>query len=80
MVRTQVSLTEDQMRRLRTEARRRGVPIAAVVREAVDRLVSEEGDQRHVRFERALGAAGRFRSGTGDLAARHDELAGEIDW
>jgi hypothetical protein len=80
VIRTQISLTEDQMRRLRVEARRRRVPVAAVVREAVDRLVSEEHEERRRRFERALGVASRFRSGTGDLASKHDEIAGEADW
>jgi predicted nucleic acid-binding protein len=29
---------------------------------------------------RATGAAGRFDSGTGDVAARHDQITGETDW
>jgi hypothetical protein len=80
MVRTQISLTEDQMRRLRLEARRRGVPIAAIVRDAVDRVVPGEATSRRDAFERALAAAGALDSGTGDVAARHDEIAGEGDW
>lgn len=68
------------MRRLKAEARRRGVPIAAVVREAVDRLVPDESDERRARFRHALTAAGRFHSGSGDLARRHDDIAGETDW
>ena len=80
MIRTQISLTEDQMARLRAEARRRRVPIAEVVREAVDRLVPDEDSDRRERVRRALAAAGRFHSGTGDLATRHDEIAGEADW
>lgn len=80
MIRTQVSLTEEQMRRLRAEARRRKVPIAEVVRDAVDRIVPADPGDRRARFERLLGAAGRFHSGSGDLAARHDELAGEGEW
>lgn len=74
-----MSLTEDQMRRLREEARRRGVPIADVVRDAVDRAVPADRG-RHARVDRLLAAAGRFHSGTGDLAARHDEIAGEGEW
>ncbi len=80
MVRTQISLTDEQMRRLRIEARRRGVPIAAVVRDAVDRAVPGGPNSRHEAFARALAAAGRFNSGVGDVAARHDEIAGEINW
>ena len=80
MERTQISLTNDQMRRLRTEAQRRGVPIAAVVRDAVDRVVPGGPNSRQEAFARALAAAGSFNSGTGDVAARHDEIAGEADW
>ena len=80
MIRTQISLTEDQMRRLRAEARRRRVPIAAVVREAVDGLVPDDPGDRQAKFRRALAAAGRFHSGTGDLATKHDEIAGKADW
>lgn len=80
MLRTQISLTEDQMRRLRREAKRRGVPIAEVVRDAVDRVVPPDPGGRQARLERALAAVGRFRSGTGDVAARHDEIAGESRW
>jgi len=80
VIRTQVSLTENQMRRLRAEARRRGVPIAEVVRDAVDRAVPLDPGERRARFARLLSAAGRFHSGTGDIAERHDEIAGEGEW
>ena len=80
MIRTQVSLTADQMHRLRAEARRRDMPIAAVVREAIDRVVPDERGTRREQFQRALRAAGTFRSGTGDVSSRHDEIAGEVDW
>ncbi len=68
------------MRRLRSEARRRGVPIAAVVRDAVDRVVPGSATNRDEAFNRALAAAGRFDSVTGDVAGRHDEITGETDW
>jgi len=80
MVRTQVSLTDEQMRRLRAEARRRRMPIAAIVREAVDRAVPADPGERRAQFERALSAVGRFDSGSGDVSAKHDEIAGESRW
>lgn len=80
MIRTQISLTEDQMARLRAEARRRGVPIASVVRDAVDRVVPADPGDRRARFERALAVIGRFDSGTGDVAATHDDIAGDARW
>jgi len=80
MVRTQISLTEEQMGRLRAEARRRRVPIAAIVREAVDRAVPADPGARRALFQRAIAAVGRFDSGSGDVAARHDEIAGDSRW
>ena len=80
MERTQISLSSDQMRRLRAEAKRRRVPIAEVVRDAVDRIIPADPGDRRARFERALGAVGRFDSGVGDVASRHDETAGETRW
>ena len=78
MIRTQISLTEDQMRRLRLEARRRHVSLAAVVREAVDRVVPDQDDRRRDRVEALLAAAGSVASGTGRVARDHDaELAGD---
>jgi hypothetical protein len=80
VIRTQISLTPDQMRRLRAEARRRRVPIAEVVRDAIDRMVPSDPDGRQAKFDRALQAAASFRSGTGDVSARHDDIAGEGEW
>ena len=80
MIRTQISLTEEQMQRLRAEAQRRRVPIAEVVRDAVDRVVPADPGSRSALMDRLLAASGRFRSETGDIAARHDEIAGEGGW
>jgi hypothetical protein len=80
VIRTQISLTEEQMRRLRSEARRRKVAIAEVVRDAIDRTVPADPGDHRARHRRLLSAAGRFGSGSGDLPQRHDEIAGEADW
>lgn len=80
MIRTQISLSEDQMRRLRAEARRRRVPIAEVVREAVERMVPLDPGDLQARIRRAVAAFGCADSGTGDVAARHDEIAGDATW
>jgi hypothetical protein len=78
MIRTQVSLTEEQMRRLRREARRRHVSLAAVIRDAVDQVVPDEDAQRRERVEALLAAAGSAASGTGFVAREHDqELPGD---
>jgi hypothetical protein len=78
MIRTQVSLTEEQMRRLRSEARRRHVSLAAVIRDAVDRVVPDDEARRRERVDTLMTAAGSAASGTGSVAHEHDEaLAGD---
>jgi hypothetical protein len=81
MIRTQISLTEKQMSSLRRVASARGVSIAAVIREAVDRSVPDEAADRLARQERAFGHAASFSSGHRDTSERHDEvLAEEPRW
>lgn len=75
MVRMQIQFTEEESAALRREAARRSVSISAVVREAVDERLSQ-GSQQPSRDElvrRSFAAVGRFRSGKGDVSARHDE-------
>lgn len=81
MIRTQISLTEDQLRRLRRVARARGVSMATLIREAVDRTVPDEDRDRRERQNRAFALAGAFASGRRDTAERHDDvLADELRW
>jgi hypothetical protein len=81
MIRTQISLSEDQMRRLRRAARERGISIAAVIREAVERSVPDPDIERVAKQRRAFELAGAFDSGHRDTAQRHDEvLADEPRW
>lgn len=80
MKRTQISLTDEQMRRLRGEARRRKVSLAAVVRDAVDRVVPDDEAGRIARVEALLGAAGSVASGTGSVAREHDTELGDERW
>lgn len=75
MVRTIIQLPEDQAVALQRAARRRGVSKAAVVREALDALLTREsGDPA---LDRALRAAGSGASGVPDLAERHDDYLAE---
>ena len=81
MVRTQISMTEEQMGRLRRAAGARGVSIAAIIREAVDRSVPDETADRRALQQRAFARAGSFGSGYNDTAERHDEsLAEKSRW
>jgi hypothetical protein len=77
MVRMQIQLTEEQARAVRRLARERGVSIAAVIRDAVERSLSEGPRSRHDAWERALQVVGAFKSGGGSVAEQHDDWFAE---
>ena len=70
MVRTQISITEEQAERLRVEATSRGISQAALLREALDEHLARQS--LVARVERARSVLGAYRSDCGDLAENHD--------
>jgi predicted DNA-binding protein len=71
MVRTQIQLTDEQSRRLRRIAAQRGVSMAELIRDAVDRQLEQAPtDQARAR---AVSAVGGFHSGRADVSTRHDD-------
>lgn len=75
MIRTQISLTEQQMTALRRVAARRSQSLAGVVRDAVDALLEREGVERA--HERVFRSVGRYGSGRPDVAREHDDHLAE---
>lgn len=75
MVRTQVQLTDEQARLLRGVARRRGVSLASLIRQAVEGLLEDISEERAARYALAASLVGAFedRDGSDDVATRHDE-------
>ena len=73
MIRTQVQLTEQQLFRLRALAAERGSSVSQLVRDGVENILAQtEQGLGGGRAQRAIAAAGRFHSGNGDVARRHD--------
>jgi predicted DNA-binding protein len=66
-------LTEAQKRRLNDLARRRGISMAELIRQAVERILEDEDE----RWRRASSVVGRFRSGSSDISTRHDDYLAE---
>lgn len=75
VVRTQVQLTEAQADALKRAAAERGTSMAGLIREAVDRTISQ--GEVPARRRRALGAVGAFASGLSDVSAEHDRYVVE---
>lgn len=70
MVRTQIQLTEAQAAKLKRLSAESGLSMAALIREAVDRLV--RGTDPDARWERALAVVGKYASGQSDVGEEHD--------
>lgn len=70
VIRTQIQLEEEDFARVRDEAARRDQSIAAFVRESVKQAL----DAREAAGcrDRARELAGKYRSGSSDLARNHD--------
>jgi predicted Ser/Thr protein kinase len=78
MVRTQIQLTEDQAKKVKKIAAHRGVPMAEVIRDAIDGVIrSEARTVLEDRRKRALDIVGKFRSGKRDVSKRHDAYLAE---
>ena len=73
MRRTQVQLTDEQLRRLRELAERQGRSVAEVIRESVESYLAQTHADREAMYERARSIAGAFSSGLPDVAQNHDE-------
>ena len=78
MIRTQVQLTEDQLKALRQLSAATGRSTADLIRNGIDqylvgRGVSDRGD----RIDRAIRVAGMFSSGRADISADHDRHLAE---
>jgi predicted DNA-binding protein len=82
MVRTQIQLTDEQAQRLRRLAAERGVSMAALVRDGVERVLAD--DNRAELWRRALSVVGKYRDveGAKDVAENHDRYLEEayLDW
>jgi hypothetical protein len=79
MIRSQVQLTNDQMRALKELAHHENAPVAELIRRAVDYwLRSASPISPDERRKRAIAAAQGFHSGIADISERHDDYLAEI--
>jgi hypothetical protein len=70
----QIYLRQDQIEPLRAEAKRRGVSLAELVREGVDRILQEAPVEESPLWN----IVGIMDSGIDDLAENHDRYLSEI--
>jgi hypothetical protein len=79
MIRTHIQLTEQQARRLRAQARERGVSLAEMIRRLVDRGLTQEAGGRARLYQQAARVVGRFPDtrGARNVARDHDRYLDE---
>ena len=78
MIRTQIQLTEEQAKAIKTLAMKRNTSVAELIRRSVDELLQKAvGTDLTERRRRALAAAGRFHSGKTDISTNHDDYLAE---
>jgi len=79
MIRTQIQFTPEQMAALKARSVQSGKPVAEVVRNLVQRQLTDDADERRRTMERAKKAFGGFRDREGktDVSANHDEYLAE---
>ena len=73
MVRTQIQLTEEQVKALKKIALSRHLSIAELIRQAVDIIIrTNTVVDIEERRKRAIDIVGRFSSGKRDISRKHD--------
>lgn len=75
MVRTQMQLTDEQAKALKQIAGERGISMAELIRESVERTIKEA--ERKEKWRRATALVGRYHSGLHDVAEEHDKYLAE---
>lgn len=79
MVRTQIQLEERQAEMLKQIAAERELSVAELIRRSIDTYLASipPRTSREDQRERAIRAAGQFRSGVTDLGENHDRYLEE---
>jgi len=79
MVRVQIRLTERQQAALRRLSASTGRPVADLIRQGVEQLLASNPlPDKEEQIQRAMGVAGRFRSGRTDGSFDHDRHLADI--
>lgn len=79
MIRTQIQLTEEQSRVLKSIALERDISVAELIRRCIDNYIRSLNQPTMAeRRQRALSVIGIASSGVTDLATNHDDYLDEV--
>lgn len=78
MVRTQIQMTEDQVKKFKKIASKKHWSMAEIIRQAVNNFMATKADvDFEERKKRAIAASGRFHSKVSNLSEAHDKYLTE---
>ena len=72
MIRTQIQLTEEQVRLLKELSRGSNESMAALIRRAVDQFLLSPKPDRLSLYRQAMGVVGKYEAGLRDISLKHD--------
>lgn len=77
MVRTQIQLTEEQVRLLREMAATGRESMASLIRRAVDQFLLNRKPDRMTLYRQAESVLGKYEAGVVDISIEHDRYLAE---
>jgi len=72
MIRTQVQLTDEQVKMLRELSATSRESVAALIRKAVDQFIVSGNPERSALYRQAEPVVGKYKSDSGDNSIHHD--------
>jgi Ribbon-helix-helix protein, copG family len=79
MVRTQIQLTEEQVKAIKRIAASQHLSVAELIRRAVDAMIrSSMARDPEERLKSAMEIAGKFSSGKRDISRKHDRYLADV--
>ncbi len=79
MIRTQIQLTEEQMKSLKALSSSLGVSVSELIRRSVDNLLNTSDTlSMEEKRQRAATIVGQFRSDKADVSIHHDDYLDDI--
>lgn len=78
MIRTQIQLTQEQSRRLKRIAARKGISVAEVIRRSIDNSIATDDlpDMQKTK-EQARAVFGKYKDRAADVSENHDKYLSE---
>lgn len=78
MIRTQIQLTDEQVKTLKYRAAESKQSVASLIRTAVDRFLANNEPDRSVLYRQAQSVIGKYEADFSDISVEHDHYLDEV--